>query len=238
MGSIGSTAHTTGSGHQDIVGLLKSHMIDHSLPLWSGEGWDPAAGGFVERLDIEGRADRAEPRRVRVQARQIYSFAKAAQIGWYPEGREIAMRGLDYLLAKAKSPDGRPGFVHLLGPDGSTINAMRDTYDHAFVLLALSTVYQLSNDAQVRGEIESLLAFIDRDLRSPHGGFIEGIPAMMPRRQNPQMHMLEALIATFDATRDSVFQNRAGDLYGLFVANYTIRSVRFSANISRRIGRE
>jgi len=69
----------------------------------SGEGWDPAAGGFVERLDIEGRADRAEPRRVRVQARQIYSFAKAAQIGWYPEGREIAMRGLDYLLAKAKA---------------------------------------------------------------------------------------------------------------------------------------
>ena len=219
VASIGSTAHTTGSGHQDIVGSLKSLMIDHSLPLWSGEGWDPAAGGFVERLDIEGRADRAEPRRVRVQARQIYSFAKAAQIGWYPEGREIAMRGLDYLLAKAKSPDGRPGFVHLLGPDGSTINAMRDTYDHAFVLLALSTVYQLSNDAQVQGEIESLLAFIDRDLRSPHGGFIEGIPATMPRRQNPQMHMLEALIATFDATRDSVFQNRAGDLYGLFVAN-------------------
>jgi mannose-6-phosphate isomerase len=129
------------------------------------------------------------------------------------------MKGLDYLLAKAKSPDGRPGFVHLLGPDGSTMNAARDTYDHAFVLLALSTVYQLSKDAQVRGEIESLLGFIDRDLRSPHGGFIEGIPATMPRRQNPQMHMLEALIATFDATRDPVFQNRAGDLYGLFVAN-------------------
>jgi len=80
VASIGNTAHTAGSGHQDIVGLLKSLMIEHSLPLWSGEGWDPAAGGFVERLDIEGRADRAEPRRVRVQARQIYSFAKAAQM--------------------------------------------------------------------------------------------------------------------------------------------------------------
>src|SRR5258708_3129146 len=195
---IGIDAPTIVAARQDIVGSLKSLMIEHSLPLWSGEGWDPAAGGFVERLDIEGRADRAEPRRVRVQARQIYSFAKAAQIGWYPEGREIAMRGLDYLLAKAKSPDGRPGFVHLLGPDGSTVNAMRDTYDHAFVLLALSAGYQLSNDAQVRGEIESLLAFIDRDLRSPHGGFIEGIPAMMPAPPNPQIDMLEAVIPTFD----------------------------------------
>ena len=129
------------------------------------------------------------------------------------------MKGLDYLLAKAKSPDGRPGFVHLLDPDGSTMNATRDTYDHAFLLLALSTVYQLSSDAQVRDEIESLLAFIDRDLRSPHGGFIERIPATMPRRQNPQMHLFEALIATFDATGDSMFQNRAGELYSLFVAS-------------------
>jgi mannose/cellobiose epimerase-like protein (N-acyl-D-glucosamine 2-epimerase family) len=215
----GTTIPTAESTPQDIVGLLKWLMIEHSLPLWSGAGWDPVAGGFVERLDIEGRADCAAPRRVRVQARQIYCFAKAARMGWYPEGREIAMKGLDYLLAKAKSPDGRPGFVHLLDSDGSTMNAMRDSYDHAFVLLALSTVFQLSGDAQVRNEIESLLAFIDRDLRSPNGGFIEGIPATMPRRQNPQMHLFEAMIATFDATSDPVFQNRAGELYSLFVAN-------------------
>src|SRR5712692_5578696 len=138
--------------HPEIVGSLRSLVIEHSLPLWSSEGWDSAAGGFVEKLDIEGRADRAAPRRVLVQARQIYCFAKAAQMGWYPQGREIAIKGLDYLLAKAKSPDGRPGFVHLLDPSGSTMNAMRDSYDHAFVLLALSTVFQLSRDAQVRNE--------------------------------------------------------------------------------------
>jgi hypothetical protein len=63
-------------------------MIDHSLPLWSTKGWDRATGGFVERLHQDGRADRLAPRRVRVQARQIYCFAKAAKIGWYPQGRE------------------------------------------------------------------------------------------------------------------------------------------------------
>jgi N-acylglucosamine 2-epimerase (GlcNAc 2-epimerase) len=194
-------------------------MIDHSLPLWAGEGWDSAAGGFVERLDSEGRADYQAPRRVRVQARQIYCFAKAAQMGWYPQGRDIAIKGMDYLLTKARSPDGRPGFVHVLSPDGSTIDPARDTYDHAFVLLALATLYQLTNDAQLLQEIASLLGFLDRDLRSPHGGYVEGIPATMPRRQNPQMHLFEAMIATFDATRDQVYQSRAGDLFGLFVAN-------------------
>jgi mannose/cellobiose epimerase-like protein (N-acyl-D-glucosamine 2-epimerase family) len=33
------------------------------------------------------------------------------------------------------------------------------------------------------------------------------------------MHLFEAMIATFDATGDSSFQNRAGDLYSLFVSS-------------------
>lgn len=142
-----------------VVKSLKSQMIDHCLPLWSTEGWDHDKGGFVERLDISGRADRTASRRVRVQARQIYCYAKAAQLGWYPQGAEIARKGLEYLLSKAKSPDGKPGFVHLLAPDGSVLNPLRDTYDHAFVLLALAALYQLDQDPQIRAEIDSLMAF-------------------------------------------------------------------------------
>jgi mannose/cellobiose epimerase-like protein (N-acyl-D-glucosamine 2-epimerase family) len=212
-----TTANESGAG--DIVGKLKSRMIDQALPLWSKEGWDPATGGFVERLDPEGRADRLAPRRVLVQARQIYCYAKAAQLGWYAEGGEIALKGLEYLLAKAKAPDGRPGFVHMLAPDGAVLDARRDTYGHAFVLLALATVYALDKDAQVRAEIDALLSFMDGHLRSPHGGFLEGSPASMPRRQNPQMHLFEAMIAGFDATHDASFQNRAGEFFALFLAN-------------------
>ncbi len=202
-----------------VIGRLKQRMIDHALPLWSTEGWDAAAGGFVDRLQPDGRADRLAPRRVFVQARQIYCYAKAAQMGWYPQGREIALKGLEYLLAKAKAPDGRPGYVHRLTPEGGILDPLRDTYDHAFVLLALSTVYALERDAQVRAEIDSLLTFLDAQLRSPHGGFLEGLPPSMPRRQNPQMHLFEAMIATFDATHEAVFQNRAGDFFALFLAN-------------------
>src|ERR1700737_357208 len=142
----GMTEARIGSQSHNIVEILRSLITEHSLPLWSREGWDQAAGGFVEKLDIEGRADRAAVRRVRVQARQIYCFAKSAELGWYPQGREIAMKGLEYLLANAKSPDSRQGFVHLLNPDGSVSDPLRDAYDQAFVLLALATVYQLSGD--------------------------------------------------------------------------------------------
>jgi mannose/cellobiose epimerase-like protein (N-acyl-D-glucosamine 2-epimerase family) len=206
-------------GSADVIARLKARMIDHALPLWSGEGWDRTTGGFIDRLGPDGLADRQAPRRILVQARQIYCFAKAAQMGWYPEGREVALKGLDYLLTKAKSPDGKPGFVHVLTPEGAVLKPLRDTYDHAFVLLALASVYALDRDAQIRAEIDALCHFLETQLRSPHGGFLEGLPASMPRRQNPQMHLFEAMIAAFDATHDNVFQNRAGDFFALFLAN-------------------
>lgn len=201
-------------GTTDIVERLKSFLIDHSLSLWA-----PVDGAFIEQLHYQGSPDLAAPRRVRVLARQIYCFAKAAQLGWYPQGAEIARAGVRYLLSKAKSPDGKPGFVHLLAADGTLLNPLRDTYDHAFILLAMATLYQLDRDVAVRAEIDILMQFVDTQLRSPDGGYLEGIPASMPRRQNPQMHLFEAFIVAFDATHDPAFQRRAGDIFGLFLSN-------------------
>ncbi|MET4279149.1 MULTISPECIES: AGE family epimerase/isomerase [unclassified Bradyrhizobium] len=203
----------------DVVARLKRRMIDEALPLWSTVGWDHGAGGFIDRLHRDGRADVTAPRRVFVQARQIWCYAKAAQMGWYPEGRAIALKGLEHLLAKAKTPDGRPGYVHRLTPEGAVLDGRRDAYDHAFILFALAAAYALDQDAQIRTEIDALLAFLDGHLRSPHGGVHEGLPASLPRRQNPHMHLFEAMIACFDATRDLSFQNRAGEFFALFLAN-------------------
>lgn len=206
-------------GTSDVVARLKRRMVDEALPLWSTVGWDDAAGGFVDRLHRDGTADAAAPRRVFVQARQIYCYAKAAQMGWYPDGRAIALKGLEHLLARAKAPDGRPGYVHRLTPEGTVLDARRDAYDHAFILFALAAVYALDKDAQIRAEIDALLAFLDGHLRSPHGGVHESLPVSLPRRQNPQMHLFEAMIACFDATHDLSFQNRAGEFFALFLAN-------------------
>jgi len=216
---MSETNTDTAGSSVDVVARLKRRMIDHMLPLWSTVGWNPSTGGFVEQLDSRGRANDDVPLRTRVQARQIYCFATAAAVGWYPDGREIALKGLDYLLNKAKGRDGRPGFVHTLTADGTVGDALRDAYDHAFVLLALASVYRLDQDAQIRSEIDELCHFIGT-LRSPHGGFEEGVPASMPRRQNPHMHLFEAMIATFDATHDNQFLSRAGDFFALFVANF------------------
>jgi mannose/cellobiose epimerase-like protein (N-acyl-D-glucosamine 2-epimerase family) len=59
-------------------------MIEHALPLWSTEGWDRTSGGLS--TGSRRTVDHLAPRRVFVQARQIYCFAKAAQVGAPPFG--------------------------------------------------------------------------------------------------------------------------------------------------------
>ena len=110
-------------------------------------------------------------------------------------------------------PDGRPGYVHRLTPDGAVLDARRDAYDHAFVLFALATVYTLDQDAQIRAEIDALLAFLDGHLRSPHGGVHEGLPVSLPRRQNPHMHLFEALLNLWMNTREPRYLERAGRMF-------------------------
>ena len=201
------------------VGLLRAWLVDQALPLWSTTGWDAKRGGFIERLRPDGSPETEMPRRVRVQARQIYCFAKAAQSGWFADAKAVALRATEYLLAKASGADGAPGYVHLLSPDGTVLKAARDAYDHAFVLLALASVFAITQDAQIRAEIDRVVQFMDSAMLSPHGGFAEGVPPTLPRRQNPQMHLFEAMLALYEATGDLGFQRRAGDFYGLFVAN-------------------
>ena len=171
MADNDATAGANRSDSGDIVAETEDPADRADVSAVVDEGWDHSTGGFIDRLTPDGRADRAAPRRVLVQARQIYCFAKAAQIGWYPQGREIALKGLDYLLTKAKIPDGQPGFVHPLSHDGAVLDPLRDTYDHAFVLLALGRRLPLDRDAQVRAEIDALMPFFDTPLRSPHGGY-------------------------------------------------------------------
>jgi mannose-6-phosphate isomerase len=174
---------------------FRQWTIAQALPLWASAGFDLAYGGFHERLFLDGTPDAAAPRRTMVQARQIYVYAHAAVLGWHPQGLPLAQRALETLLARARAPDSRPGYVYSVSPDGGIADPTRDTYTHAFILLALAWLYRASGDVQLRGVIDEALAFVDEHLTAPDGTLYESAPRRLPRRQNPHMHLYEAMLA-------------------------------------------
>lgn len=197
---------------QDAAQRLRSWAVQHALPLWDRVGVDRARGGFHEQINFSGEPDTTAPRRTRVQARQIYVYSHAAALGWYPEGTELGLRGLEFLRSRCRPQDGSPGYVQLLAPDNSIANGTRDTYDHAFILLALAWLARASGDAQVHGLLHELLGFVDERLAVGDGTLHESIPPGLPRRQNPHMHMFEAMLALHEATRQGTALARAAEL--------------------------
>lgn len=168
-----------------------------ALPFWSSAGFDKERGRFFERVDLAGRPIAEVPHRALVQARQIYVFAQAEILGWFPGGKlaEIAMASLlrDFHGLSFKSE----GFAFSVDVRGSIVSNVRDAYTHAFVLFALATLYQLNGDKNLLVIADETICFLDAHLEDPvHGGLFDMFPVANPnKRQNPHMHLLEAYLA-------------------------------------------
>lgn len=192
-------------------------LADYAWPLWLAHGVDWQRRAFHEHLDGATLQCGASFRRLRVAARQTYVFAVAARHG-VPLAAEAAVLGLDFLRGPAQFPDG--GFAWRFDLDNRPIDETRDLYDHAFVLLAFAAVAGVVGADVVRADARALVDHITAQLAHPDGGYCDSIPASGRRRQNPHMHLFEALLAATEAFGDERFFDCARDLAALFAARF------------------
>lgn len=198
---------------------LASWLAETCLPYWEARVFDPALG-FVEGIGPDGTPLWDAPRRMRVAARCIHTFAAAARAGLFPAGGDLGGKGFEYWLGAA-FPDGPDaGGVHRFAADGSIADDRRDLYDQAFALLACASVERLNGDPLARRTAEAVLHFIDDHLGHPNGGWREDDRGALPRRQNPHMHLFEAFLACAEAFGDAVWLDRARSVYALFQAHF------------------
>lgn len=196
---------------------VRRWLVQSALPLWANAGVDAEKGGFTERLMLDGHPDFTVPKRLRVQARQIYVFSHAKILGLMPDGDAVAAQGFDFVMRNGCPEGVAAGFVHALTRDGVVLDDKRDTYDHAFLLFAFSWFYRATGRADVRDTIMALGDAIWAVLRHPGGeGFIVDTTRTDALHQNPHMHLFEALLAAHDATQEGIFLERAGELFGVF----------------------
>lgn len=199
------------SGLKFAAQWAEGWLFDHALPLWREAGHDRDAGGFHDRLDLDGRPVDL-PKRVRVQARQIYVFGQAGAMGWEGDWRGAIRAGLAFLDAYRREDGLYRGTV---ARDGSVIDDAADLYDQAFVLFALAAAQRAFPDEP--GYEDRATALLTRLIeRHAHadGGFAEtdGRPGL---RSNPHMHMLEALLAWAELSPGSLMNHVACALVAL-----------------------
>ncbi|MEN0087969.1 MAG: AGE family epimerase/isomerase [Pseudomonadota bacterium] len=208
--------------HGDLAARAKTFLAGPALDVWAAPGLDPA-GGVREHLLLEGSPADDPHKRFRVLPRQIWSFCRILQAGMVEgDQAEKLMATVQKLLADMADLQAEDGsFPHLLHTDNSVKDAKRDTYDHCFVLLACAAAWKVlaSTDAKSMGA--STLAYMDEALADALlGGFAENDAKSLPRRANPHMHFLEAMLEWHWATGDDVWLDRAGQMVDLFEAHF------------------
>ena len=204
-------AHHSTTSHRPLIesaARLKTWCAKNALPLWASRAY-LEDGSWVEHLHLNGTPDLNAERRWRVLARQVYVYAKASELGWY-KGQDIAKKTYSRMI--------EIGPIHRVNMQGEITNPMRDLYDHAFYILAASSLYSLTRNPKYLADAETLLSWIDKDLSHPKGGWKETNLASLddPRRQNPHMHLLEASLFLHGVTGDPKHLRYADDVFALF----------------------
>jgi mannose/cellobiose epimerase-like protein (N-acyl-D-glucosamine 2-epimerase family) len=205
-----------------VASKLSAWAADCAFPLWATAGFDAESGRFREALTLEGKPVVMMPTRLIVQARQVFSYAVAARRKWHDEAAAIVERGYRSMVRDYYRSDGKPGWVYSVSSDGAIADAKRDLYSHAFALLAISAYAGVTGRRDALELVDETLAFIDCELHAPaSGGYLEAQPETTDvRRQNPHMHLFEAMLSLWENTGEARYLARAGEMYGLFSTRF------------------
>lgn len=191
----------------------RAWLFDRFFPFWAERARHPA-GGFRERLMLDGTPLNDPVGRVRVQARQTYVFARGllsgAEVGVM---QPLVECGVASLLEACRRPDLLFGRMTEIGVGLS--DDQPELYDNAFAVMALALAGHALNEQSIIDEAVASMDALDEILGHPAGGWRETLPCRTPRRQNPHMHMLEAALALREVGREAAAQARLQPLRAL-----------------------
>ncbi len=201
---------------------IRDWLADSALPFWAEVGRDPR-GGLHEDLTLEATAPGpSDFKRTRVQARQMYVYAAAHDMDWDGPALTVAEDAYRFLMSHARLDGG--AWARRLSPDGKVIDDTVDLYDLAFVIYGMAHLYKVTDDPEPLAMARQTLEFITAHLSHPMGGFHETKPKTTSHRlQNPHMHLLEALLALYEAAGDRRVLRQATQIRDLILTEMMSR---------------
>lgn len=210
------------------IDRLREWLLADTLPVWLEKGYDRANRSFHERLNFDFSPVTEGGKRVLVQARQIYTYSSSASS--IAGALDAAQSAFEFTEAKYRHPAG--GWRHRVTHEGAPLDDSRDLYDQAFVVFACAVLYRATGREDVLAAALETLRYLEAERSHPAGGFTEIVPGdgsafEGPRRQNPHMHLFEAMLALHESTDDDSHLEMATRLFELtrskFIVDNTLR---------------
>ena len=177
-------------------------------------------GGFYDMDDEGNPLDAENPvRGIHSAARMVHCFSIAALLG-RPGAEEIVDHGMNYLWNHHRDKT-HGGYFWTVDNDGP-VDASKQGYGHAFVLLAASSAKTIGHPL-AEGMLADVTKIINEKFwEDAHGAIAEEFnqdwsPIGDYRGQNSNMHLTEALMAAFEATGDRAYLDKAERIADLLI---------------------
>lgn len=204
------------SNLQDHLQATKMYdwLVSDALPLWSTTGINPETNICYEALTHQGDPIKGAVR-LRVLARQSYCFSKTSNFPGAPKHLlEISSKLFQWIM--------HHGFNEFdclaqnIDENGMPMDGPHDLYDLSFVYLSAAALIEQGQNLDV--ELSKLDRSLEK-LKAPKGWF-ETIGQALPRRQNPHMHLFEAMTELYLVTKREKYLRVARCCLNLFLETF------------------
>lgn len=204
--------------------FLERH-IQSTLEFYEPRVFAPAGGFYGCFLD-NGECFDPQARQLVGSARYVLNYATAYRLYGKPQHLEWAQWGLDFLNDAHKQPNGH--YAWLLENNVVTDNRVM-AYGQAFVLLAAASCLRAGITSALTTMNETFEFMETHFWDEASGAYNDerdaSLETLSPYRgQNANMHMCEALLAAWQASRDIRFLDRAEQLANRFAFELAAQS--------------
>ena len=188
--------------------------------LCATDGWDHSRGQSRERLQANLTAAPLGDRRGMVVGRQLFFFSHAYRLTADPVYRNCAQHLFEDLIDNFwDETDG--GWYFSLTIDNGLSDTTKDLYGHAFIMFGLAHYLAIVHDDKALQWINRSNDIVLDRFALPGGWFApattrDWTPLGRTLEQNPHMHLLEAYLSLYKATKDEGFLRCAARIMSIY----------------------